>query len=79
MTLQEAIGSMGKGVTITLNTGRAISGKLVGYETVEDNEDTPSEGREDVLIDFVEWAEAVYVDEIEKIEPYQGKRPVYDH
>ena len=79
MTLRELVGSIGTGVTITLGSGKKISGKLVGYETVDDNEGTQSEGREDVLVDFGEWVEAVYVDEIERVEPYDGPKPVYYH
>lgn len=79
MTLRDIVGEIGKSVTITLRDGKAISGKLIGYETLADNEDTPSEGREDVLVDFGEWAEAVYVDEIERVSPYRGTTPVYYH
>ena len=77
MTLGEIVGSMGESVTITLRGGESISGRIVGYETVADNEGTPSEGREDVLLDFGEWAEAVYVDEIADVEPYDGEEPSY--
>ena len=62
MTLGEIVGSMGESVTITLRGGESISGRIVGYETVADNEGTPSEGREEVLVDCGAWAGAASVD-----------------
>ena len=77
VTLGQIQRSMGEFYTLHLVGNRKISGKIAGWQSEWDNEDTEDEGRETMCLQFPGWLEQLYLDEIVSMEPYKGTEPVY--
>ena len=77
ITIEDIQKHCGEFFTFHLTGNRKISARIVGYETIIDTIDTDDEGRETVHLGFSGWAEQLYLDEINSMEPYEGNEPVY--